>query len=81
MAAALPEGFDPATFEYVGPCSRCGTGHDGHPPETLGGAIRCVEAQARQLGDEDTADRAALVRTWAATAQANALGLPVPGVD
>lgn len=40
-------GYDPETFEYVGPCPDCDGDHgDAGGPETLGGRLACLEAQA-----------------------------------
>ena len=71
------EGYDPETYEYVGPCPDCGTNHGGHSgPETLGGALRCLEARAAAAGDPDLADRVAMLHDYARVSTANALGLP-----
>lgn len=43
---------------WVGPCLDCGTNHDGYAPDTLGGRVRCLRAQAEQTGA--TGDLAAL---------------------
>jgi hypothetical protein len=49
MPPPNPPAFDDAG-EWIGTCSKCHTSHDGYPPGTLGGDIRCVRAQAAALG-------------------------------
>lgn len=77
-----PAGYDAETGEYVGPCPNCGTDHGRRAgPETMGGAMECIRRRADALGDQHLADRAAMTQDWMALAQANALGLPAPGLD
>lgn len=38
--------------QWTGTCDKCGTNHDGHPPETLGGEMRCLRARADRAGDQ-----------------------------
>lgn len=46
--------IDPAEIddhgEWTGTCDRCGTDHDGYPPGTIGGALRCARTRALHLG-------------------------------
>ena len=78
----MPEGYDESTGAYVGPCADCGTDHRGTlGPETLGGRLECFRAQAETLGDDDLMGRVQITSDWFYTAQANALGLPVLGLD
>ena len=63
--------------EYVGPCPDCGTDHgDASGPETLGGKMACLQAQAVALGDANLVGQIGMARDWMTLAQANALGLP-----
>lgn len=49
---SVPEGYDPETFEYVGPCPTCGTDHGNMAgPETLGGQLECVRTLASRARD------------------------------
>lgn len=41
----------------VKPCNRCGTGHEGYPDESFGAKIRCLRAQAVNLGAVGTVDQ------------------------
>lgn len=57
-----PVTYDSAEFDengdWTGTCEACSTSHDGYPPDTVGGAIRCVRAQAEVLGASHLVDQA-----------------------
>lgn len=36
--------------QWTGTCERCGTNHEGYPPDTLGGETRCLRARAAAEG-------------------------------
>lgn len=48
--AGFPDGYDDEG-NWLGPCDRCGGNHEGYPPDTLGGELRCVRARAESIGE------------------------------
>jgi hypothetical protein len=73
----MPEGYDPESGEYVGPCPSCGTDHGGvDDAGTLRGQLACMRARAVALGDDDLTARIDMGRVYVNVAQANTLGLP-----
>jgi hypothetical protein len=48
--------FD-AEGQWRGRCEECGTDHDGFPPGTLGGDLRCLRARAVTLGADHLVDQ------------------------
>lgn len=45
----VPTEFD-TEGNWTGTCEDCGTNHEGWPPDTLGGRMRCLRARAQQTG-------------------------------
>ena len=46
-----PDDYDPETGDWLGTCERCGTSHDGWPPDTIGGIYRCRRTRAQRRAD------------------------------
>jgi hypothetical protein len=46
--------FDEDRNRWQGTCLRCGTSHDGWPPDTIGGLYRCRRTRAQHRADNTT---------------------------
>lgn len=53
--------FDPAEHDdegnWTGTCAECATNHDGYHPDTFGGRMRCLRAQAEAIGADHLIDQ------------------------
>ena len=72
----MPAGYA-ENGEYEGPCPDCGTDHgDAAGPETIGGKMACLQAQAVAAGNAELVGQISIARDWVHLAQANTLGIP-----